>query len=159
MSAANSSPRISPPSARAPVNVAAPHEYQPYRPSSPRPKSPHVSVYRWSITMAMSIAHRATGAALYIGSVFLVIYLAALAAGEQSFACAQAIYSSAFGQIILFLYTLALVHHLVGGIRHLAGWTKPSVLEKHLAAKIGWVTVFISVLLTLLIWIIAYTWF
>ena len=31
---------------------------------SSRPLSPHLQVYRWSWTMAMSIAHRVTGAAL-----------------------------------------------------------------------------------------------
>ena len=34
---------------------------------APRPLSPHLQVYRWSWTMAMSIFHRVTGAALYVG--------------------------------------------------------------------------------------------
>ncbi|MBW0002482.1 MAG: succinate dehydrogenase, cytochrome b556 subunit, partial [Hyphomicrobiales bacterium] len=37
-----------------------------------RPLSPHLQVYRWPITMVMSIAHRITGAALYFGTLLLV---------------------------------------------------------------------------------------
>ena len=32
-----------------------------------RPLSPHLQVWRWHITMATSILHRATGVALYVG--------------------------------------------------------------------------------------------
>lgn len=130
-----------------------------YRPSSPRPKSPHVSIYRWPITMAMSIAHRASGAALYAGAVFFVIYLAALAYGEPVFNCVQALYTSLLGQSVLFLYTLALVHHMVGGIRHLFWDVNTHLLEKHCATKTAWATVFISLILTALIWAVACIWF
>ena len=30
-----------------------------------RPLSPHLQIYRWTWTMAMSIVHRVTGGALY----------------------------------------------------------------------------------------------
>ena len=32
-----------------------------------RPLSPHLQVYRWYLTMALSIAHRVTGAGLAVG--------------------------------------------------------------------------------------------
>jgi succinate dehydrogenase / fumarate reductase cytochrome b subunit len=48
-------------------------------------------VYRWSLTMLMSIAHRATGVALSLGSILLVIWFAALAAGPDAYAMAQGI--------------------------------------------------------------------
>jgi len=130
-----------------------------WRASSPRPKSPHVSIYRWPITMAMSIAHRASGAVLYAGTVFLVIYLAALGWGQPYFDFVQAVYTSLFGQFILFLYTLALVHHMVGGIRHLCWDVHTNLMEKHCASKTAWATVFISLVLTALIWAVACIWF
>jgi len=146
---------ISGSAASAAVNAARPM----WQPSAPRPKSPHVSIYRWPITMAMSIAHRATGAALYAGTVFLVIYLAALAWGETAFSYVQAIYLSPVGLIILFLYTLALVHHMVGGIRHLCWDVHTNLMEKHCASKTARATVFISLVLTALIWAVACIWF
>jgi len=138
---------------------SAEEKIQPCRPSSPRPKSPHVTIYRWPITMAMSIAHRATGAALYAGTVFLVIYLAALAMGERSFHYVQAIYLSPVGELILFFYSLALVHHMVGGIRHLFWDVRPGLMEKHCATKTAWATIGISVIVTVFIWFVACTFF
>jgi succinate dehydrogenase / fumarate reductase cytochrome b subunit len=46
-----------------------------------RPLSPHMQVYRWTLTMALSIVHRATGIALYFGTLLLVWWLIAAASG------------------------------------------------------------------------------
>ena len=55
---------------------------------APRPLSPHLQIYRWTWTMAMSIVHRVTGAALYVGIALLAIWLVALASGPRpSTAC------------------------------------------------------------------------
>jgi succinate dehydrogenase / fumarate reductase cytochrome b subunit len=69
--------------------------------------------------MVMSIVHRATGAALYIGFIALVIWLAALAAGPESYSLIRRMLRSPFGLAILFAFTWALLHHVFGGIRHL----------------------------------------
>lgn len=124
--------------------------------TSERPLSPHVSIYRWPITMAMSIAHRVSGGALYFGTVFLAIWLAGVACGEETFNKINFIYSSFIGRTILLLYTLALVHHMVGGVRHLFWDVKTSLLEKQCATRTAWATVGISIVLTLAVWIAAY---
>ena len=121
-----------------------------------RPLSPHVSIYRWPITMAMSIAHRVTGGALYVGTLFLAAWLIGAASGEAAFETVNGLFDSFIGRCILFLYTLALVHHLVGGTRHIFWDTKTYLLEKHCATKTAWATVFISIIATLLIWVVGY---
>lgn len=121
-----------------------------------RPLSPHVSIYRWPITMAMSIAHRISGVALYVGTLLLAAWLIAAACGAGAFDMVNTLFDSIIGRTILFLYTLALVHHMVGGVRHLFWDTKTTLLEKHLATKTAWATIFISVILSLLIWIVGY---
>ncbi|WP_455476967.1 succinate dehydrogenase, cytochrome b556 subunit [Bartonella sp. B41] len=121
-----------------------------------RPRSPHVSVYSWSITMAMSIAHRITGVALYFGMVFFAIWLISVACGAEAFRMVNRIYGSLPGLCILFLYTLAGVHHMVGGVRHIVWDIKPRLLAKEKATVTAWVTVFISLIITLMIWIIGY---
>lgn len=83
-----------------------------------RPLSPHLSIYRFSITMAMSIVHRITGVGLYFGTALVALWLAAAAIGEAPFALAQAVADHWFGRFILFGYTWALFHHMLGGIRH-----------------------------------------
>ena len=83
-----------------------------------RPLSPHLQIYRWPITMIMSIAHRVTGVALYFGTVLLVWWLVAAASGPAAFDFANAVLGSWLGLIVLFGYTWALIHHMLGGVRH-----------------------------------------
>ncbi|UTO28322.1 succinate dehydrogenase, cytochrome b556 subunit [Bartonella harrusi] len=122
-----------------------------------RPRSPHVSIYRWTITMAMSIAHRLTGMALYFGMVFFALWLFSISCGVEAFRTVNEIYSSWLGLCILFLYTLAGVHHMVGGIRHIVWDLKPCLLAKEKATVTAWATVFISLIVTLAIWVIGYS--
>ena len=73
-----------------------------------RPLSPHLQIYRWPITMTMSILHRMTGIGLYAGTVLLVWWLAAAASGPRAFDIANGVLGSWFGLIVLFGYTWAL---------------------------------------------------
>jgi succinate dehydrogenase / fumarate reductase cytochrome b subunit len=124
-------------------------------PDSQRPLSPHLQIYRPELTMVMSIVHRLTGAALYFGSILLVGWLSAAAAGGDYFAFIHGIYVSWFGMIVLFVLSWALVHHFIGGIRHLI-WDTGAGLEKHTASRIAWATLAASATLTLLVWIAGY---
>jgi succinate dehydrogenase / fumarate reductase cytochrome b subunit len=83
-----------------------------------RPLSPHIDIYKWSPTMAVSILHRATGAALYAGTLLVAWYLLAAAGGKASFAVASGFLGSILGQLILLGYTFALMLHMLGGLRH-----------------------------------------
>ena len=71
------------------------------------------------LTMMMSIVHRITGAALYFGTLLLVWWLIAAAAGPNAYAAVQWFMETLLGRLILFGYTWALIHHMLGGIRHL----------------------------------------
>ncbi len=116
-----------------------------------RPLSPHLQVYRWSLTMLMSIVHRATGVALSLGSILLVIWLAALAAGPDAYAMAQAIVASPIGLLLLFGWSVALFYHLCNGIRHLF-WDIGMGFEKAQARRSGWAALGGTAILTLAAW-------
>jgi succinate dehydrogenase / fumarate reductase cytochrome b subunit len=88
------------------------------RPRAQRPLSPHLQIYRPMLTMTMSIAHRLTGIALYFGTVLLAWWLTA-AAGPAGYAKFEWFMSTWIGELILLCYTWALIHHMLGGIRHL----------------------------------------
>ena len=47
-----------------------------------RPLSPHLSIYKPIPTMVMSIVHRITGGALYVGTILVAWWLIAAASGE-----------------------------------------------------------------------------
>ncbi|MCP4318558.1 MAG: succinate dehydrogenase, cytochrome b556 subunit [Hyphomicrobiales bacterium] len=119
-----------------------------------RPLSPHLSVYRLYPTMVMSIVHRITGAALYFGTVLVAWWLIATAAGPAYFEFTNAIFGSILGRLVLFAYTWALLHHMIGGIRHLV-WDTGRGLEKDVSTKIAWATLVVSVALTIILWAIA----
>lgn len=118
-----------------------------------RPLSPHLQIYKPSITMVMSILHRITGAALFVGTLLLVIFLVALASGKTSFGTVQAIYGSFLGKLVLFGYTWALFQHMCGGIRHFI-WDTGAGLERETRLKLGWATLIGSLVLTALVWIV-----
>jgi len=117
-----------------------------------RPLSPHLSIYRPTITMTMSIVHRITGGALYFGTLLVAWWLIAAATSETHFAFVDWLIGSWFGLLVLIGFTWALFHHLLGGVRHLI-WDTGAGLEKHTASKLGWATIVGSVLLTAAVWL------
>ncbi|MBN9232648.1 MULTISPECIES: succinate dehydrogenase, cytochrome b556 subunit [Phyllobacteriaceae] len=118
-----------------------------------RPLSPHLTIYRPAITMTMSIVHRITGGALYFGTLLVAWWLTAAAGPQSYFDFVNGIFGSWFGRLVLFGYTWALMHHMAGGIRHLI-WDTGVGLEKHTASKIAWATLAVSVVLTILVWVV-----
>jgi succinate dehydrogenase / fumarate reductase cytochrome b subunit len=116
-----------------------------------RPLSPHLQIYRWSWTMAMSIAHRVTGGALYVGIALFAIWLVALAAGPRAFDAVQWFFGSPLGILILFGYTWALLHHMIGGVRHLV-WDFGYGMEAAQRINMARFTLVGSVVLTVAIW-------
>jgi len=120
-----------------------------------RPISPHLQIYKPMLTMMMSIVHRITGAALYFGTLLLAWWLIAAAAGPNAYANYDWFMGTFIGRLILFGYTWALIHHALGGIRHLIWDTihgfGPSEREwLALATLIG------SIGLTIIIWVVGY---
>lgn len=120
-----------------------------------RPLSPHISIYKPIPTMIMSIVHRITGVALYAGTVLVAWWLIAAASGEVYFDFVNDIFGSIIGRLILFGYTWALVHHMLGGLRHFI-WDTGRGFDKVVSTKMAWATLAGSIVLTILIWIIGY---
>ena len=83
-----------------------------------RPLSPHLQVFRFILTMAMSIVHRITGGFLYVGTVFIAVWLVAAASGPEWFARVDGVYQSWIGRLILLGLVWSLIHHAIGGVRH-----------------------------------------
>lgn len=69
--------------------------------------------------MAASIFHRATGIALYAGTILVAVWLFAVAAGPEIYVATNAFLTSPFGLVILFGYAVALFFHTLNGLRHL----------------------------------------
>lgn len=116
-----------------------------------RPLSPHLQVYRWTLTMAMSILHRATGVALALGTLAVIWMLLAALSGEAAFNQFTAIAGSVPGQIILFGWTAALFYHMCNGIRHIF-WDIGMGYEIKTANASGYAVLAVAALLTAIVW-------
>jgi succinate dehydrogenase / fumarate reductase, cytochrome b subunit len=105
-----------------------------------RPLSPHLTVYRFAYTMALSILHRVTGVALSVGLVVLVLWLLAMAGGAQSHAGFARFAGSWLFRVLLGLWLVAFVYHFSNGIRHLF-WDAGKGLERAQARRSAWFVV------------------
>ena len=123
--------------------------------SSNRPLSPHLQIWRWQITMSVSMLHRGSGVILGFGAVILTYWLIALAAGPDAYGTAQMLIGSWLGRLILFGLTASLVAHFINGVRHLLlnagmGFPLPTVRAT------GWMVMAATPIVTVLIWIAGY---
>ncbi|WP_434615563.1 succinate dehydrogenase, cytochrome b556 subunit [Azospirillum sp. B2RO_4] len=120
---------------------------------SGRPLSPHLQVYKLPLTAVMSITHRITGVGLAVGTLLLVWWLVAAAAGPAAFARAQGFIGSFFGLLLMFGWSAALYYHLCNGIRHLV-WDAGKSFELTDADRNNKVVLGATAVLTVLTWIV-----
>ena len=118
-----------------------------------RPLSPHLSIYRWPITMVSSILHCATGIAMAVGFVLFALWLADAATGPDAYAVFTGIMGSIVGKLMLVGWSWAFFYHLANGIRHLV-WDSGRGLEKEQASASAWFVIVASVVLTLVFWMV-----
>ncbi len=119
---------------------------------SQRPLSPHLQVYSWHLTMALSILHRMTGVFLSFGAVALVIVLVSMASGADAYSCIHDALTHPTCLLFLFAWTFALYFHMANGVRHLV-WDAGLGLGKKVASSSGWYVLAFAVLATAASWL------
>lgn len=112
-----------------------------------RPLSPHLFIYRFAYTMALSVLHRATGIVLAFGLLLLVGWLLALAAGPQPFADFSGFVATWPLKVVVGGVLVSFCYHLANGIRHLF-WDMGFGLERREARRSGRIVVVATVLLS-----------
>lgn len=119
-----------------------------------RPLSPHLQVYKLPLTAIMSISHRATGAALAIGTLLVTAFFIAAAAGPEYYDAAMGLATSIFGKIILVLWSFALFFHMCNGVRHMF-WDIGKNFSKASAHRSNYYVIAMAVVLTALTWFLS----
>ena len=122
-----------------------------------RPLSPHLQIYKFTLTMANSIIQRGPGMAMYAGTLLIVLWLGAAALGDGPLGVVNAIFGFWLVQIIFFLATWALFHHMLGGVRHFI-WDSIHALDpvgRETITRVQWA---LSIILTLAAWAV-FVWF
>src|SRR5262245_55063860 len=123
-------------------------------PKAERPLSPHLQIYAPLINMVMSILHRLTGATLYFGTILLACWLLAAAMGKDYFDSINGLFATYAGKAVLFGYSWILLHHMLGGVRHLI-WDTGRGFDLRTIDRLSWGTIIGSAILTLVVWGIA----
>jgi len=124
-------------------------------PKSERPLSPHLQVYKPMLTMTMSIVHRLTGTILFFAIILLAWWLISAAAGPAYFDFVEDILVSIPGRLVLLGCTWALIHHALGGLKHLL-WDTGHGYDLDMVEKLAKGSLILSVVLTIAVWAIAY---
>ena len=105
-----------------------------------RPLSPHLSVYRFTHTMVLSILHRIAGLYMAVGLLLLVAWLMAAAQGEDSYELFVTRWSGGFVRLLLMAWLAAFVYHFMNGIRHLF-WDAGIALERGPSRRSAWLVI------------------
>lgn len=120
-----------------------------------RPLSPHLQIYKPMLSMMMSITHRITGVALFFGMILLVWWLFAASHSDAYFEFVQGFFGHWFGRLVMFGFTWALIHHMLGGIRHFI-WDAGKGFDLETVEALVKANLIGSIVLTVLIWCIGY---
>ncbi|HEY4076272.1 MAG TPA: succinate dehydrogenase, cytochrome b556 subunit [Rhizomicrobium sp.] len=120
-----------------------------------RPLSPHLTIYRWQVTMLASITHRATGVALVVGALALAWWLISVSNGPEGYESFMALANTPIGWFILFGFTWSLSFHMLNGIRHLA-WDLGYGFNKVTATQTGTLVYVLSVVIA--VGLFAFVW-
>lgn len=113
--------------------------------------SPHLTVYRWPITMTLSILHRMTGVALSVGLIALVLWLEAIAFGAGPYEMVIGWMDTIIGQLVLLGFSFAFFFHLANGVRHLF-WDVGMGFEMRQANVSAWFVLVATVIMTAAYW-------
>jgi succinate dehydrogenase / fumarate reductase cytochrome b subunit len=117
------------------------------------PLSPHLSIYRWPITMTLSILHRVTGVAMSVGLIILCAWLISAAAGAADYERVVSLLSTMIGKLMLIGFSFAFFFHLANGVRHLV-WDLGYGFEKHQANASAWFVLLLAGGMTAAYWIL-----
>ena len=121
-----------------------------------RPLSPHLTIYRWPVTMATSITHRITGVGLSVGAVILAWWLVSISNGPEGWQRFHALSETPIGLLVVFGLTWSLTYHFLNGVRHLA-WDLGYGFEKHLAERNSMMILVASVVIAVALFALAWT--
>jgi len=115
------------------------------------PLSPHLSIYKFKLSLLMSIAHRITGGALYFSMLIFLFFLVSLSSGASAYELFSSIIGTWIGKLVILAITWALFHHMLGGLRHFL-WDMVKGFEVKTVDKLATITLLGGIVLTIIYW-------
>lgn len=121
-----------------------------------RPLSPHLSIYKWQISNSLSILHRITGVALYVGIIIIVWMLVFVIYSMTNIHIIKLNYfNNIFSRLILFGWSIAFFYHMFNGIRHLF-WDAGVGYDLNTMRMSGILVLLLSISATILSWLLTF---
>ena len=117
------------------------------------PLSPHLQIYRWHLSMILSIAHRIIGVVNSIAIILICLWTISLLFGEENYEIIKILFQSLFGKLLITSLSWSFSFHILSEIRHLI-WDLGYGFDLKISKITGIVTIIGSLALTILIYLL-----
>jgi succinate dehydrogenase / fumarate reductase cytochrome b subunit len=117
------------------------------------PLSPHLQIYRWHLSMILSIAHRIIGVVNSIAIILICLWTISLLFGEENYEIIKILFQSLFGKFLITSLSWSFSFHILSEIRHLI-WDLGYGFDLKISKITGIITIIGSLALTILIYLL-----
>jgi succinate dehydrogenase / fumarate reductase cytochrome b subunit len=117
------------------------------------PLSPHLQIYRWHLSMILSITHRVIGVVNSVAMILICLWTISLLLGEENYEIIKFFFQSFFGKILIISLSWSFSFHILSEIRHLI-WDLGYGFDLKISKITGIITIIGSLGLTILIYLL-----
>jgi succinate dehydrogenase / fumarate reductase cytochrome b subunit len=116
------------------------------------PLSPHLQIYRWHLSMILSITHRIIGVVNSVVMILICLWTITLLFGEGNYEIIKIFFQSFFGKLFILSLSWSFSFHILSEIRHLI-WDLGYGFDLKISKITGVITIIGSLALTVLIYL------
>ena len=117
------------------------------------PLSPHLQIYRWHLSMILSITHRIIGVVNSVAMILICLWTISLLFGEENYEIIKILFQSFFGKLLIISLSWSFSFHMLSEIRHLI-WDLGYGFDLKISKITGVITIIGSLVLTILIYLL-----
>ena len=117
------------------------------------PLSPHLQIYRWHLSMILSITHRIIGIVNSVAMILICLWTISLLFGEENYEIIKILFQSFFGKLLITSLSWSFSFHILSEIRHLI-WDLGYGFDLKISKITGVITIIGSLALTILIYLL-----
>ena len=117
------------------------------------PLSPHLQIYRWHLSMILSITHRIIGVVNSVVMILICLWTISLLFGEENYEIIKILFQSFFGKLLIISLSWSFSFHILSEIRHLI-WDLGYGFDLKILRITGVITIIGSLALTILIYLL-----
>ena len=117
------------------------------------PLSPHLQIYRWHLSMILSITHRIIGVVNSVAMILICLWTISFLFGEENYEIIKILFQSFFGKLLIISLSWSFSFHILSEIRHLI-WDLGYGFDLKISKITGTITIIGSLALTVLIYLL-----